>query len=136
MTTPSILSLPFSILAALAPTRDDLTPRHAPPQTLYRITTAFIRLTRGVDYSKRGYPKDTFVTQDYNLTIHDVNPGNVDISCIGTLSWDLAIKYNPDVPFDPRGPKSLKLDCPQDDAGNVTVTTKPSRGDIYLSVQW
>lgn len=81
-----------------------------------------------MDYSERGNPKDTSVTQDFNLTIHGVNPGNVDVLCIGTLSWDLTIKYDPDVPFDPRDPKIVKPDCPPDDAGNVTVTTKPPRG--------
>ena len=83
----SILSLPFNILAAPAPTRE-MTLHHnrRRPRRSTDFTAAFIKLTRESHHSERCNTKDAFVTQDYNFAIHGVNPGNVDILCIGTLS--------------------------------------------------
>ena len=110
LTLLPLLSLPLSIFAAPAPA----------PTTLYQITAASVNL-RPVSASG-----DLSVVKTFSVTVRGVNPGNIDIVCTGEAVISLRVDT---------GPGSYKLDCPQDPAGTVVVSTGADP-DLGVSVHW
>ncbi|KAL8644043.1 MAG: hypothetical protein Q9226_007968, partial [Calogaya cf. arnoldii] len=101
LTTLSILSLPFSILAA---------PALASP-IIYKITAGSIK--PGQTPQQLINSESQLITKDFSLIIHGVNPGNIPIECKGPASRDNS-KLSERFP--------AKLDCPADPSGDVWVT--------------
>ncbi|KAL8847639.1 MAG: hypothetical protein Q9221_007327 [Calogaya cf. arnoldii] len=115
LTTLSLLSLPFSILAAPAP-------------VLYKITAGSIKPRQGIPQTREEViAGDSYViTKDFGLTVWGVNPGNIPIECKGPAFYDL------NKPLE-RFP--AKLDCPADPSGAVFVTVGNDL-KVHLDVQW
>ncbi|KAL8668346.1 MAG: hypothetical protein Q9168_007025 [Polycauliona sp. 1 TL-2023] len=108
-TTLTIVSLPFSILAA--PT----------PDALYIITAGTI--------TPNGYTP-TSTTKNFSLTIRGTQDGALDIVCAG----DARIDQDTTKALDPRVSVSAQLPC-SDPNGNVIIVSGNDQ-NVFVRVWW